>query len=261
MNSTKKKEPKKILDIAKWFLILGVVLCIIMPIMLTLPAVDPIFNYSDTGEIGDTIGGITSPFVSLIGSILVFYALKAQIDANRLIQEQFDEQKADEIDRKRLVYITDQINILRTDINEFTYTFRQKNYKYNYTGSDGIYQFLKSIKIGDDHSLTEEEFKNQNPKINELIHLLKNFHNQIEIIQREKVSDYDRDYFFSLLEYLYNSKIRQPLEAYRKHKRSDQYICTGCGKKHGIPDEIFDENDKITSALNIKTGNNHHLSK
>lgn len=50
---------------------------------------------SETGSIGDTIGGITAPFLSLLGSILVFAALKAQIDANRAVQMQFDKQEND----------------------------------------------------------------------------------------------------------------------------------------------------------------------
>ncbi len=33
-------------------------------------------NFTKTGEIGDTIGGITAPLTSLIGSILVFLLKK-----------------------------------------------------------------------------------------------------------------------------------------------------------------------------------------
>ena len=50
--------------------------------------------FTETGDIGDTIGGITSPIVGLLGAILVYYALLEQIEANRLINEQFNEQKA-----------------------------------------------------------------------------------------------------------------------------------------------------------------------
>lgn len=49
----------------------------------------PVFG-SDTGAIGDTIGGITAPFLSLLGSILVFAALLAQVRANDIVIEQFE---------------------------------------------------------------------------------------------------------------------------------------------------------------------------
>ncbi len=50
-------------------------------------------SFRDTGNIGDTIGGITAPFLSFFGSILVYLALKAQIDANEQINDQFKDQK------------------------------------------------------------------------------------------------------------------------------------------------------------------------
>jgi len=46
-----------------------------------------------TGAIGDTIGGLTGPFLNIAGSILVFAALKAQIDANKAVQDQFIHQQ------------------------------------------------------------------------------------------------------------------------------------------------------------------------
>lgn len=51
------------------------------------------FSFKDTGPIGDTIGGITAPFLNFFGAILIYLALKAQIDANNKIQLQFEEQK------------------------------------------------------------------------------------------------------------------------------------------------------------------------
>ena len=42
------------------------------------------FNYSNSGQIGDTIGGITAPFINLVAAILVYYSFKAQTDANVL---------------------------------------------------------------------------------------------------------------------------------------------------------------------------------
>lgn len=38
-------------------------------------------NYTNTGEIGDTIGGITSPFVAIVASYLTFIAFWVQFRA------------------------------------------------------------------------------------------------------------------------------------------------------------------------------------
>lgn len=244
----KRAKIKSNLENAKWLLWIGIAFCLISPFIVTLPFFNKLFNYSTTGQIGDTIGGITSPITNILGAILVFFALKAQIEANNLIQEQFDDQKAEETNRKKLLYITELVNIIKNDVQEFTFSIRDGNYKYNYNSSDAIYQFLKSIRNGD-HDLTYEEFAKKNPKINELVNLFEIFHKQIDLIRREDISNFDQQFFISILEYQYKSKIKQPIDCYREHKRSEQRICSSCNKKHGIPDEIFDEADKIELKL------------
>ena len=242
-------KPSDIILWSKWVLSIGIILCIISPFIFINSAISDKFNFTETGSIGDTIGGITSPFVSIMGSLLVFFALKAQIDANKLIQKQFDEQKADELTRKKLLYMTEQINVIRKDINDFTFTFRNNNYKYNYSGSDAINELFKNI-LKVDHENNSAELIDGNPKIFELLSLLKIFRKQIQLIKQENIPTYDKEYFLSLLEYQFNSKISQTINKFRKNKVSEQIICRGCDKRHGIPDEIFDECDLIIAEIN-----------
>lgn len=73
------------------------ILIIIGVLILSIPVIlvggPSIISFKDTGQIGDTIGGITAPFLGFFGSILVYLTLRAQITANKKIQNQFDEQK------------------------------------------------------------------------------------------------------------------------------------------------------------------------
>ena len=46
-----------------------------------------LISFTDTGQIGDTIGGTTAPFLGFFGSILVYLSLKAQIDANEQVRK------------------------------------------------------------------------------------------------------------------------------------------------------------------------------
>ena len=105
----------------KFWFVFGVLLTIISPFLFTRSW--GIIDFRETGSIGDTIGGITGPITNLIGALLVFYALRAQIEANEIIRKQFEQQKIDELERKKLFYITEQINIIRNDINEFSYVY------------------------------------------------------------------------------------------------------------------------------------------
>lgn len=66
----------------------------------------------ETGSIGDTIGGITAPFMSLIGSILVFAALRAQIQANDIVLKQFVKE-----DQEKIIDVKNKIEMLVLDID------------------------------------------------------------------------------------------------------------------------------------------------
>ena len=43
--------------------------------------------FSSTGPIGDTIGGLTAPFINAIGAILVYVAFRQQVAANKELAE------------------------------------------------------------------------------------------------------------------------------------------------------------------------------
>jgi hypothetical protein len=231
------------------FLIAGILFVIFSPFIFTRPF--GVFNFTDTGTIGDTIGGITAPITSLLGSILVYFALKAQIDANKLIQDQIEGQKNEELIRKKNQYLSEQINIVRMDINEFTYTYKESStssdsnikQKFNYSGSDAIYEFIKSLPRYGNHDDTEHL---KNPKLIELISLMQIINSLFDKIENSEISLDDKNFFKSLLDYQFSSKIKPAFIANEKFKDSNVEICKSCGKKHGIiPSELFDLVDEI----------------
>ncbi len=60
-------------------------LTFLFPLLLPLLNKTGIGNF---GVVGDAIGGITNPISQLIGSILLYLALKAQLSANGIVQNQ-----------------------------------------------------------------------------------------------------------------------------------------------------------------------------
>jgi len=54
-------------------------------------------GYESTGPIGDTIGGITAPFINGLAAVLVYIAFKEQVKANQLVQDQFKKQEKEDI--------------------------------------------------------------------------------------------------------------------------------------------------------------------
>ena len=66
-------------------LVLGVLFTIISPWLFTRSF--GFIDFRGSGEIGSTIGGITAPITSLIGALLIYYALVAQRHANKIQSE------------------------------------------------------------------------------------------------------------------------------------------------------------------------------
>jgi hypothetical protein len=85
-------------------LLILIIIIIFIPFLFTFPAISKYFEYSNTGGIGDTIGGITAPFINGFSALLVFLAFKAQIKANEIFKNQ---------DQSR--NILDQIKIIQED--------------------------------------------------------------------------------------------------------------------------------------------------
>lgn len=97
----------------------GLIICFILlilsvfaPLVLTEESISFV-SFIGKGEIGDTIGGITSPFIGLISAILVYLALKAQIDANIQVSSQFQLQKFEN-------QFYEMIRLHKENVNEMT---------------------------------------------------------------------------------------------------------------------------------------------
>lgn len=59
------------------------------PFLLTQSQQNERFDFSNTGEIGDTVGGLMTPFIGLAGILLTFLAFYMQIKANQLQSKLF----------------------------------------------------------------------------------------------------------------------------------------------------------------------------
>lgn len=76
---------------------------------------------SDSAEIGETIGGITSPFVGFVGALLLYFALSAQIDSNKLLATEIEEDKARLQKQKDEDHISQLYNFFIQNIADFTF--------------------------------------------------------------------------------------------------------------------------------------------
>ena len=65
------------------------------------------FSFDKTGPIGDTIGGITAPFVGLLAAFLVYKSFMAQLEANKILSKETTYNYINGLLINTLTYITD----------------------------------------------------------------------------------------------------------------------------------------------------------
>lgn len=105
--STKEKDKRKEQSTERKFLWIAVALAIIgclAPILFTRTKLFECLDFSNTGQIGDTIGGTMTPIVSLAAVILTYLAFRKQVEANKIQTEQFNEtlKQKEKDDKKQL---------------------------------------------------------------------------------------------------------------------------------------------------------------
>ena len=205
-----------------------------------------IVDFSSTGQIGDTIGGITAPIVNLLGALLVFFALKAQVDANSLIQAQIESQRQDELKKKNLQYFLEQFKTIREDINDFTYFKSEPGRHITHKGSDAfthVLQDARRLNINSHKSIFQDS-----PKLFELQMLLVSIQNLILQLEKSDLEPDDKTFYRSLISYQYVSKINGAFQAHEKFRRTiveqKQY-----SNSEAIPEELFAINEQIVSKL------------
>ena len=156
-------------DLALWaFPILGSLILCLLPFLLTRK-INKLIDYTETGQIGDTIGGISGPVIALIASLLTFLAFWIQVQANKAQTKQFNTQDIDtKIDRfenkfYELIKIhrenVAEINIANTVKNRKAFVSMFKEFKFCYHSLKLIYNSQRELHTIS-RILTEEDFIN-----------------------------------------------------------------------------------------------------
>ncbi|PAM94686.1 hypothetical protein B4N84_11980 [Flavobacterium sp. IR1] len=87
-------------------------------------------DFTTTGPIGDTIGGLMSPFIALTGVLLTFLAFYMQIKANQIQIIQFKKGLAKEKERRTFdekIDCYNKLSLLKVDLESITKDVRQKS--------------------------------------------------------------------------------------------------------------------------------------
>ena len=81
------EEVKNWDTVTKWILgvaIFFILFSFIAPAIFINQALFSNLDFSQSGQVGDTMGGIMNPFIALVGILLTFLAFYMQIKANQI---------------------------------------------------------------------------------------------------------------------------------------------------------------------------------
>lgn len=187
-NNKTKDHQKDIYLISK---ILGfIAMCLVIisfaaPWLFTRQEIS-ILDFSNTGEIGDTIGGIMGPFIGLAGVILTFLAFYLQYKANKIQIENFNTQLSqdrehfqNQISEQKKQFLKSQvesqffemIRLHKENVNEISLeiSLKTENKKTTLHGRNVFKHFINEVNII--HKVLKRNFSNIPVEDNYLIHL------------------------------------------------------------------------------------------
>lgn len=216
---------------AKWWIAVGIVIILIAPVILTRPAIWSWADFSNSADIGETIGGITAPVVGILSAVLLFFALMQQVKTNELTQQQIAAQNKKDALRSESDAIHQLYNNLKQNIDSFSYStldaydFGEGHYCY---GSEAIYKLFQDLYC---NCHTDEEELAGNPKITELTSILEIC---AAVLERLKTSEIeDKEVLTILTKHQFRYRIYPRLHT--NISALQPHYCSSCAKNHGLP--------------------------
>lgn len=114
-----KKNPKQ--SYYGWYVMTGafILFALFAPIIFTRPG---IIDFTETGQIGDTIAGTMGPFIAIAGVAVTFLAFLMQKKANDILSSQYEtdkkaeKEKESELFKTRITLVLSDITMAQNDI-------------------------------------------------------------------------------------------------------------------------------------------------
>lgn len=138
-------------------LIVGILLIFLSLFVFTRPALFESWDFTDTGQIGDTIGGISAPVINLVGAFLVYISFKEQIAANKIQSDALEDEKNKNKTYKELENHMVLFDEIRNTLNKQEFTVKIEPYAnpdgssssptiITYNGINALEEYVKRIE-------------------------------------------------------------------------------------------------------------------
>lgn len=199
----------KKVKIALTYILVSILLTITLPFLLSkFPSRFGLA--SSPGEIGDTIGGITSPIIGILGALLIYITLNEQIEANKILNRKISHDN-------RIRQISELLKIASEILTSMHYYDNIADREYQ--GEDALRICLERICLS--HESVDSIKKSYNyEKVKNVLHFF-----QRTVSLTMKIEDWEEKETYSILfQELYYSKYKRELIMFSQP-------CVECGGK------------------------------
>ena len=212
------------------------ILLILLLSLLAIGVILPIFvltlakNNSIAGQIGDTLGGTTAPFVNISAILIVLVTYNYQKKNDKKNYE------------KDLIFETFQNLKLEFDKINFdsTTTVDKKKEVTNHSGKKAFNEIVKYMTGG---SLTLDELQEWDV-YKAIFNVFQSTEALLTTVRvNNRLSDYEKQLYLSQISLFYRNNL-----FIRKDKRGDE-VCEYHNVRHEIPNSLYDLINKIESQI------------
>lgn len=231
-------------------LVIGTLLTILVPLMLPLL---PLRHLKDFGDIGDAFGGIANPIAQIVGFVLLYLALQAQIKANSILQMQVNAENTKEMQRRSVKLIHELYTFLENNINTFSYEdrFEGADKMQVLHGRRAIRCFIDDIEDMNIDLHNVEQLLQQDG-VREILSILRIAENILDRINHADIDDNDKLFYIDLMKHELTFSIF-PYTNLDESANLKLEICKDCHEPHGnYPPLIFDKLQQLKRHFQMK---------
>jgi hypothetical protein len=243
-----KNSPDNTLVIG--LLITGTLLTIILPLLLPLL---PVRHLADFGSIGDAFGGIANPIAQIVGFVLLYLALRAQINANSILQMQVNAENTKEMQRRSVKLIHELYTFLENNINTFSYEakFEGANGMQVLHGRRAIRCFIDDIEDMNIDLHNAEQLL-QKDGVREILSILRIAENILDRINQADIDESDKLFYIDLMKHELTFSVF-PYTDLDESANLKLEICPECHEAHGnYPPLIFDKLQELKRRFHMQ---------
>ncbi len=197
----KHNDDKQIMYYKEDKLLIQVLLIIVIPVILLLlilftkPAILGIFDFSQTGQIGDTIGGISAPIIGLLAAFLIYKSFSVQINMNRIQKDAIMKQMSLSNETRNLGILQDFYKQVRDDFSDL-YFIVEDNKRVH--GKTALVRF---------HADLQNKSRYQPAIVNDLSYIITVLQQMLEIIERSEMESENKNLIYVMIDNFYSRKL------------------------------------------------------